>query len=258
MNSNRPSGGSHGISPRTGAGIRAILFSGIGLLLLLSACAKRPEVVSTGPLPTAAGPLAQQPGEQPLAQPGLGPTVGGPGAASKPGSASPDGPEGGATTGKAVEQGATAGVGAGPSIPLPPGTEAIILPPSPPREEPVAQVAQVTSKQPPLKDIFFDFDKAEIRPDAKGLLAEDIAWLKAHPKAGITIEGHCDERGTSEYNLGLGERRAKATKDYLVASGIDGKRIATVSYGKERPFVLGHDESAWKWNRKAHFVVTRE
>jgi peptidoglycan-associated lipoprotein len=133
------------------------------------------------------------------------------------------------------------------------------LPPlSPPREEPVAQVAQLAAKESPLKDIYFDFDKAEVRPDAKGLLAEDIAWLKAHPKAVITIEGHCDERGTSEYNLGLGERRSKATRDYLVASGIDGKRIATVSYGKERPFVLGHDESAWKWNRKAHFVVTRE
>ena len=258
MNSNRPIGGSHRGSPRTDAGIRAILFSGIGLLLLLSACVKRPEVVSTGPPPTAAGPLAQQPGEQPLAQPGLGPTVGGPGAASKPGSASPDGPEGGPTSGKPAEQGATAAVKARPSIPLPPGTEAIILPPSPPREEPVTHVAQLTSKQSPLQDIFFDFDKAEIRPDAKGLLAEDIAWLKAHLKAVITIEGHCDERGTSEYNLGLGERRAKATKDYLVASGIDGKRIATVSYGKERPFVLGHDESAWKWNRKAHFVVTRE
>ena len=258
MNSNRPIGGSQGRSPRTGAGIRAILFSGIGLLLLLSACVKRPEVVSTGPPPTAAGPLAQQPGEQPPAQPGLGPTVGGPGAASKSGSASPDGPEGGPTAGKPTAQGATAAVKARPSIPLPPGTEAILPPLSPPREEPVAPVAQLAAKESPLKDIYFDFDKAEIRPDAKRLLAEDMAWLKAHLKARITIEGHCDERGTSEYNLGLGERRAKATKDYLVASGIDGKRIATVSYGKERPFVLGHDESAWKWNRKAHFVVTRE
>ena len=86
MYSNRPIGGSHRKSPRTVAGIRAILFSGIGLLLLLSSCAKRPEVVSTGLPPTAAGPLAQQPGEQPLAQPGLGPNVGGPGAASKPSS----------------------------------------------------------------------------------------------------------------------------------------------------------------------------
>ena len=107
----------------------------------------------------------------------------------------------------------------------------------------------------PLKDIFFDFDKSNIRDDAKGNLSEDAQWLRANPKAQITIEGHCDERGTAEYNLGLGERRAKAAKDYLVAAGIDAKRIKMISYGKERPFVLGHDESAWKWNRRAHFVV---
>ena len=258
MNSNRPSGVSHRRCPCTAAGTRAILYSGIGFLLLLSACAKRPEVVATSPPPTAAGPLAQQPGEQSLAQPGLGPTVGGLGTAAGPASVPPDRPEGGPTTGTPVEEGATAGVGAGPSIPLPPGTEAIVPLPSPPREEPVAQVAQRDAKELPLRDIFFDFDKAQIRPDAKALLADDVTWLKAHPKSSVTIEGHCDERGTSEYNLGLGERRAKATKDYLVASGIDGKRVATVSYGKERPFVLGHDESAWSWNRRAHFVVTKQ
>jgi peptidoglycan-associated lipoprotein len=79
--------------------------------------------------------------------------------------------------------------------------------------------------------------------------------LKANPKAAFTIEGHCDERGTREYNLGLGQRRAKAAKDYLVSASIDAKRIKIISYGKERPFVSGHDESAWKWNRRAHFVL---
>lgn len=74
----------------------------------------------------------------------------------------------------------------------------------------------------------------------------------------ITIEGHCDERGTSEYNIALGERRAHAAKAYLVAMGIGGTQIRTVSYGKERPFVRGHDESAWKWNRRDHFVVEKE
>lgn len=107
----------------------------------------------------------------------------------------------------------------------------------------------------PLKDILFDFDKANIRDDAKPNLADDAQWLKANPAAVVAIEGHCDERGTAEYNLGLGERRAKATMDYLVAAGIDPKRIKIISYGKERPFMLGHDESAWKWNRRAHFVV---
>jgi peptidoglycan-associated lipoprotein len=108
----------------------------------------------------------------------------------------------------------------------------------------------------PLKDVFFDFDKSNIRDDQKAALNEDVAWLKANSRVKITLEGHCDERGTAEYNLGLGERRAKAVKDYLVAAGIAADRIATISYGKERPFVLGHDESAWKWNRRGHFVVT--
>jgi peptidoglycan-associated lipoprotein len=107
-----------------------------------------------------------------------------------------------------------------------------------------------------LKDIFFDYDKANIRDDQKAGLGENVAWLKANAKAKITVEGHCDERGTAEYNLGLGERRAKEVKDYLVAAGIPADRIATISYGKERPFVLGRGESAWKWNRRGHLVIT--
>jgi peptidoglycan-associated lipoprotein len=107
----------------------------------------------------------------------------------------------------------------------------------------------------PLKDVFFDFDKSNLRDDQKAALTEDVGWLKGNTRAKLTVEGHCDERGTAEYNLGLGERRAKAVKDYLVAAGIPADRVATISYGKERPFVLGHDESAWKWNRRGHFVT---
>ncbi|MGH7410425.1 MAG: peptidoglycan-associated lipoprotein Pal [Candidatus Methylomirabilis sp.] len=247
---------------RVASGIRALLYTVLGTLLLSSGCAKRPEVVATAPPPMAAGPLAKEPGRPTSAQPGLGPSIAEPRTPSQPeGIAASEGPGGSSIPGKAGKEGEApqAGdAGAASSIPLPPGTEAITPPPSPPREEPVAQVAQLAPKDSPLKDIFFDFDKAEIRQDAKGPLEEDIRWLKAHPQSAITIEGHCDERGTSEYNLGLGERRAKVTKDYLMASGIDNKRIATVSYGKERPFVLGHDESAWKWNRRAHLVVTKE
>jgi len=109
----------------------------------------------------------------------------------------------------------------------------------------------------PLQDVFFDFDKAIIRDDGKQALNTDIQWLKANAAVRIKVEGHCDERGTTEYNLALGERRAKTARDYLVAGGIDAKRISTISYGKERPFVQGHDESAWKWNRRAHFVVVK-
>ena len=107
----------------------------------------------------------------------------------------------------------------------------------------------------PVKDVFFDYDKAGIRDDQKAALNDNVGWLKGNTGAKLLIEGHCDERGTAEYNLGLGERRAKAVKDYLIAAGIAADRVSTISYGKERPFVLGHDESAWKWNRRGHFTV---
>ena len=107
----------------------------------------------------------------------------------------------------------------------------------------------------PLKDVFFNFDKSNIRDDQKAALNDNVGWLKSNTAAKLLIEGHTDERGTAEYNLALGERRAKAVKDYLVGAGIAADRLSTISYGKERPFVLGHDESAWKWNRRGHFTI---
>jgi peptidoglycan-associated lipoprotein len=134
--------------------------------------------------------------------------------------------------------------------------EAVGPPVSPKPEAPGPREAAGEREKPsPLGDVFFDYDKSVIRQDAKKSLDENVKWLKANSSAKITVEGHCDERGTREYNLGLGQRRAKATKDYLVAAGIDPKRIKTISYGKERPFALGHDESAWRLNRRSHFVV---
>jgi len=128
-------------------------------------------------------------------------------------------------------------------------------PPPPPAPAPAPAPAAAVPAPPPLKDIFFNFDKAVIRDDQKAALNDNVSWLKANPQARILIEGHCDERGTAEYNLALGERRARAAKDYLVGAGIAADRVSTISYGKERPFVLGNDESAWKWNRRAHFVL---
>jgi len=140
-------------------------------------------------------------------------------------------------------------------------SEERVTSPSLPREPPAkgapSAVQPVTTPaESPLQDIFFDFDRSNLRGDAQSILKEDLLWLRTNQSAQITIEGHCDERGTAEYNLALGERRAKATKDFLAAAGIDDKRTKVVSFGKERPFVQGHDESAWKWNRRAHFVVS--
>lgn len=107
-----------------------------------------------------------------------------------------------------------------------------------------------------LTDAFFDTDKADLRDETRTTLAANAAWMKAHPTVKLTIEGHCDERNTGEYNLALGWRRAGAAKAYLVSLGVDADRIATISYGEERPFAQGHDESAWSQNRRAHFVIT--
>ncbi len=106
-----------------------------------------------------------------------------------------------------------------------------------------------------LKDAFFDFDKYDIREDQRSMLTADADWLRKYTSVRVRIEGHCDERGTAQYNLALGEKRANAAKEYLVSLGVDGGRIETVSYGKERPFDPGHDEAAWAKNRRAHFVV---
>ncbi|HEX9750382.1 MAG TPA: peptidoglycan-associated lipoprotein Pal [candidate division Zixibacteria bacterium] len=104
-----------------------------------------------------------------------------------------------------------------------------------------------------LQIIYFDFDKYNLRPDARTALDHNYQMLRDNPGMRIMIEGHCDERGTDEYNLALGERRAKAAKDYLAKLGIDGSRISIISYGEERPVALGHDEDAWSRNRRGEF-----
>jgi peptidoglycan-associated lipoprotein len=106
-----------------------------------------------------------------------------------------------------------------------------------------------------LKDIHFDFDKYAIRPGDAEILKASAAVLVKNPNVKIQIEGHCDERGTSEYNLALGERRANSTKNYLSSLGISAARISTISYGKERPLDPGHNEEAWAKNRRSHFII---
>jgi peptidoglycan-associated lipoprotein len=103
--------------------------------------------------------------------------------------------------------------------------------------------------------IFFDTDKSDIKPEARRVLEKQAEWLKKYPNVTVTIQGHCDERGTREYNLALGERRANAAKNVLVALGVPANRISTVSYGKERPAVIGSNEAAWAQNRRDVTVV---
>ena len=102
--------------------------------------------------------------------------------------------------------------------------------------------------------VFFGYDSAELDADAKELLQDQVAWIKQH-NASITIEGHCDERGTREYNLALGEKRAQAVKNYLIGLGINPDRVSTISYGKERPAVVGSNDGAWAQNRRSVTIV---
>lgn len=111
-------------------------------------------------------------------------------------------------------------------------------------------VANVTSDR-----VFFDTDKSHVDAEAQAILRSQAQWLAANPNVRVTLEGHADERGTRDYNLALGERRANAAKNYLVTLGVNGARVATVSYGKERPEALGSDEQAWARNRRAVTVV---
>ena len=108
---------------------------------------------------------------------------------------------------------------------------------------------------PELKDINFDFDKYDIRPGEAKILDANAQWLKSHDDQLVLIEGHCDERGTNEYNLALGERRAKSTMNYLVSQGVQASRITIISYGEERPLCTEHNEACWAKNRRSHFLV---
>jgi peptidoglycan-associated lipoprotein len=103
-----------------------------------------------------------------------------------------------------------------------------------------------------VQDAYFDYDKASIRDDARSALAKTAEFLRSYPQVAIMIEGHCDERGSTEYNVALGDRRSDAAKDFLVSQGVATDRIQTVSYGKERPFCTQGNESCWQQNRRAH------
>jgi len=105
-----------------------------------------------------------------------------------------------------------------------------------------------------VKDIYFDYDKSDVRPSEQSSLQADVAFLQQHSNISFTIEGHCDERGSTEYNLALGDNRASAVKNALVAAGIPADRVKTVSFGKEKPFCTESNESCWQQNRRGHFV----
>ena len=144
-----------------------------------------------------------------------------------------------------------------PPSPPTPVSEPRPVPPEPVAEDPIAarDIGDI-NKNSPFQPVFFEFDSSDVDSKAQQALNANAEIMKKYPTWVVTIEGHTDERGTAEYNLALGERRAMSARTYLVSLGLSGDRLRTVSYGKEFPFDPGHDEAAWAKNRRAQFVLT--
>jgi peptidoglycan-associated lipoprotein len=144
-----------------------------------------------------------------------------------------------------------------PPTPPEPVAEPAVVPPEPVADDAIRSASlDDINRNSPLQPLFFELDSSDVSAPGQATLNANAALLKKYPSWTVTIEGHCDERGTAEYNLALGERRALAARAYLVSLGISADRLRTVSYGKEFPFDPGKDESAFAKNRRAHFVIT--
>jgi peptidoglycan-associated lipoprotein len=144
-----------------------------------------------------------------------------------------------------------------PPAPPQPVAEPTVVPPEPVRDDAIASASlDDLNRSSPLKPLFFEYDSSEVSTEGQAVLNQNAGVLKTYSSWTVTIEGHCDERGTAEYNLALGERRAVAARAYLVSLGIPADRLRIVSYGKEFPFDPGHEEPAFAKNRRAHFVIT--
>jgi peptidoglycan-associated lipoprotein len=149
------------------------------------------------------------------------------------------------------------GTSSRPPAPPVPVAEPTIVPPEPVPDDAISSASlDDLNKNSPLKPVFYELDSSELSEVSQKVLEENAAVLKRYTTWAVTVEGHCDERGTAEYNLALGERRAIAARAYLVSLGIAADRMRTVSYGKEFPFDPGRDETAFSKNRRAHFVIT--
>jgi len=135
----------------------------------------------------------------------------------------------------------------------------VTVPPPPPQPPPPPPPPTVSTRElynRSVSDAYFDYDKSDIRDDARSALTRGADFLRANPTLTIQVEGHCDERGSVAYNLGLGDRRSNSARDFLISLGISGDRITTISYGKERPFCTESSETCWQENRRAHLVCT--
>ncbi len=217
--------------------------------VLVVGCAKRPQLLqASAPAPTGVAAPTPGPAARPTPEVTTPGTQPGAPALQPPAATAPQPPA-------AVQRPAPAPQPPGPTPqPAPALRPPAAQPPTaarPAEPSPQEQFADVAA----LKDVHFDFDKYDIRPDAARVLDANIDWMRSNPDAVVLVEGHCDERGTNEYNLALGERRARSTMNYLIAHGVSASRIKTISYGEERPVCMDRNETCWARNRRAHFLA---
>jgi peptidoglycan-associated lipoprotein len=247
------------MTPASRSFYRTALFTAFAAAVLIVGCAKKP--VAAPPTPPAPPPPAAAPTVTLSAEPSsinkgdsstlswtstnatsltIAPEVG---TVTAEGSTKVTPPDSATYTITATGPGGTANATARVTVSAPP-------PPPPPSNEP--SIDELFRRE--VQDAYFDFNKADIRADAREALGRTANFLRSYPKINVTIEGHCDERGSTEYNIALGDRRASATKQYLVSLGIAADRISTTSFGKEKPFCMESNEDCWQKNRRGHFV----
>ncbi len=238
----------------------SILILVLGAIMLLGACHKKQPPPPPPPPPPPASPTASLTANPETVDPGQSTTltwqttnatdvsIGGIGAVQPNGSQQVTPSESKTYTLTAKGSGGTQEATARVTVNAPPPA---------PTPAPTSNATEEELFSQNIKDIYFAYDKSDIGSDQQSSIQEDVSFLKQHPDVHFTIEGHCDERGSTEYNLALGDSRAGAVKSALVSAGISGDSIKTVSYGKEKPFCTESNEQCWQQNRRGHFVYQR-
>jgi len=244
---------------QSGSRSRAFLPACLGLILMITACAKKqamPPAVPPPPPPAAAKPTVTLNASTTMVQIGQSVTLSWSSTNATELNLAPGvgrvAPEG-STAVSPTESTTYVITATGPGGSADASARVTVTPkPAPPPAAAAPTIDELFRAN--VFDAYFDFNKSDIRQDARDALSKSAEFFRTHPEIRVTIEGHCDERGSTEYNLGLGERRAQAAKQFLVSLGIPAERMETVSWGKERPFCSNHTEDCWQQNRRAHFV----
>jgi len=239
--------------------IRGLLMLGLGAIMLFSGCHKKPAPPPPPPPPPAQGPTASLAANPNTINPGESTTLTWQTTNATDVSIDSIGPVDTSGSRQITPAVSTTYhlVAKGPGGTQDASARVTVNPPPAPEKPPTENLTEEQLFAQNVHDIYFDYDKADIRPSEQGTLQADAQFLQQHPNIRITIEGHCDERGSTEYNLALGTNRADSVRNALIQAGVNGSRIKTYSYGKEKPFCTESNETCWQQNRRGHFVYEK-